>query len=57
MKINKKKYDKPVINRIEVDNSISLNMLSGFDPGDPRDPPPAKSTDPFESPFDDKTFG
>ena len=52
----KKTYKKPTIKRIPLDNSISLNMLSGYNPPGPR-PDPGKGKDPFESPFEDKPFG
>ena len=55
----KKRYIKPEVNRIELDNTISLVMMSA-----PHDPPPgrgggkSKGTDtPFKSPFGDKPFG
>lgn len=53
----RKKYIKPVVERLELDNSISLQMQSG-----PKDPPPrgggSKGSDsPFQSPFGDKPFG
>lgn len=54
----KKTYSKPEVFRIELDNSISLVMMTVGNP-DPRSgtkSDPAK-TDPFSSPFDDKTFG
>jgi hypothetical protein len=55
--IPKKRYIKPEINRIELDNSISLVMMSA-----PHDPPPRgamqkKDNTPFASPFGDKPFG
>jgi hypothetical protein len=56
--IPKKQYIKPEINRIELDNSISLVMMSA-----PIDPPPPpfgsdkKNSKPFASPFGDKPFG
>jgi len=55
----KKTYNKPAIKRIELDNSISLVMMTTTPPNpDPRsgtkgDP----KSDPFESPFGDKPFG
>jgi len=57
MEHNSRKYQKPVIKKVELDNSISLVMMTVGNP-DPRgdtkrDPKP----DPFESPFDDKPFG
>jgi hypothetical protein len=52
----KKKYKKPVITRILLDNEISLQMQS--QPGNP--PPRAGgnkgSDEPFKSPFGDKPF-
>jgi len=52
----KKKYVTPVVNKIELDNSISLVMMT------PTPPPPrgggSKTPDtPFQSPFGDKPFG
>jgi len=57
MEQNRRKYRKPVIKKVVLDNSISLVMMTAGNP-DPRsdtkrDPKP----DPFESPFDDKPFG
>jgi len=54
----RKKYIKPSIKKIELDNSISLVMMTIPDNPDPRsgsrnDP----KSDPFESPFGDKPFG
>lgn len=53
----KKKYVKPKITRIEIDNTISLVMMS-WHPGDGKPPhPPGKPPHPphphgaFESPF------
>jgi hypothetical protein len=56
--IPKKRYIKPEINCIKLDNSISLVMMTT----PPIDPPPhggaKKSNDtPFQSPFGDKPFG
>jgi len=54
----KKKYSKPEISRIQLDNTITLMMLSN--PGPRRGtagtntPKPANS--PFASPFGDKPF-
>jgi hypothetical protein len=57
--VNKKKYIKPIIKKIVLDYTISLQMKSK-----PKDPPPHGSkggggskTDPFQSPFGDKPFG
>lgn len=49
----KRSYQKPKVNKIELDNSISLVMMT-WTPGDGKPPwtpskPPKK---PFESPFD-----
>ena len=53
----KQKYSKPVVNRIELDNSISLVMMTVGNP-DPRgDTKSSPASDPFSSPFDDKPFG
>lgn len=55
----KRKYIKPSIKKIELDNSISLVMMTTI----PSNPEPRSGTknnpspDPFESPFDDKPFG
>ena len=54
--IPKKRYIKPEINCINLDNSISLVMMT------PNPPPPRggskKGNDtPFQSPFGDKPFG
>ena len=55
----KKKYLKPVVERIALDNTISLVMMT-WQPGDGKPPyPPGKPPDkpkgafdsPFESPF------
>jgi hypothetical protein len=58
VKIFKKKYVSPEVNIIQLDNSISLVMMSG-----PIDPPPPPfgsnkkgNKDPFASPFGDKPF-
>ncbi len=55
----KKTYTRPTIKRIELDNSISLVMMTTI----PDNPDPRGGTkgnpgsDPFDSPFDDKPFG
>ena len=54
--MKKKDYIKPLITRMLLDNTISLQMAS-----QPTNPPPrsggSKSTDaPFASPFGDKPF-
>ena len=54
----RKKYIKPSIKKIELDNSISLVMMTIPDNPNPQgskrnDP----TSDPFESPFGDKQFG
>jgi hypothetical protein len=57
--VNKKKYIKPEIVKIDLDYSISLVMMTT----PPVDPPPRSggkgkgSDDPFKSPFGDKPFG
>lgn len=49
-----KKYSKPVIERIKLDNTISLIMMS-WNPGDGKPPePPGKPPKPkgaFDTPF------
>jgi hypothetical protein len=56
--VNKKIYLKPKIEKIVLDYTISLQMLST----PPGDPPPRGGTKkgndtPFASPFGDKPFG
>jgi hypothetical protein len=47
----KKKYQKPKVTRIELDNTISLVMMSK--PSHPPHPPhPPKPKGSFDSPFD-----
>ena len=54
----KKIYLKPIVSRVLIDNSISLQMTSA-----PVNPPPRSGgkgkseSDPFKSPFGDKPFG
>ena len=52
----KKEYIKPKILRIELDNSISLVMMTTI-PVNPDPRSGKKGDDPFSSPFDDKPFG
>jgi hypothetical protein len=53
--MNKKVYNKPIIRKIVLDNTISLQMASP-----PVIPPPAGGSkgadEPFKSPFGDKPF-
>jgi hypothetical protein len=56
--LSKKPYLRPVVEKVVLDNSISLVMMTT----PPIDPPPrsggSKGTDtPFQSPFGDKPFG
>jgi hypothetical protein len=56
--LSKKPYFKPLINRVMLDNSITLVMMTD---NIPPNPPPrtggSKGTDtPFQSPFGDKPF-
>jgi hypothetical protein len=56
----KKKYNKPEVFKISLDNTISLIMASDIIPIDPPPPPGiggSKGTEPFQSPFGDKPFG
>jgi hypothetical protein len=56
--IIKKKYIKPLITKLLLDNSISLQMQS-----QPGNPPPRSggskggNNEPFQSPFGNKPFG
>jgi hypothetical protein len=59
IQMKKKKYTKPIISKILLDYTVSLNMLS-----QPGNPPPrgggskgGNSNDPFKSPFGGKPFG
>ena len=53
----KRPYIKPHIERIALDNLITLQMQTQ----QPTDPPPrsgaSPSSEPFQSPFDSKPFG
>ena len=52
----KKKYIPPVVEKIILDNSISLVMMTP-NPPPPRDGVGSKGNDtPFQSPFGDKPF-
>jgi hypothetical protein len=56
--IPKKRYIKPEINCIKLDNSISLVMMTAPPNPDPRSGGTKKNNDtPFKSPFGDKPFG
>ena len=59
MNRRKTEYTKPKLTLVELDNSISLVMMTGpIDNPDPRSGTKSSpSSDPFASPFDDKTFG
>lgn len=48
-----RKYIKPKIERVILDNSISLVMMS-WKPGDGK--PPSPPGRPFNSPFNDRPF-
>ena len=56
--MKKKKYIKPTVTRIEIDNTISLVMMSHHHGHDkpPKPPKPPKPKGAFESPFGDNTF-
>jgi len=59
--MERKKYIKPEVVRVEIDNTISLVMMS-WHPGDgkpphpPHPPKPPKPKGTFESPFGDSNF-
>ncbi|MFO7851303.1 MAG: hypothetical protein ACQERS_14725 [Bacteroidota bacterium] len=55
--MSKKEYIRPKLKRIDLDNSISIIMMTP--PDNPGKPPWASKNnneDPFESPFEDKPF-
>jgi hypothetical protein len=54
----RKQYLKPYINKINLDSSISIVMMSGGPEPPPRPTGSNKgmTTDPFASPFSDKPF-
>jgi hypothetical protein len=56
--MNKKVYNKPIIRKIALDNTISLQMASQPGNPDPRTTGGSKkgSDEPFQSPFGDKPF-
>jgi hypothetical protein len=55
--VNKKQYIKPEIQRIPLDNSISLVMMTDTPPNpDPRGGGKKGTDTPFQSPFGDKPF-
>ncbi len=55
---SKKSYNKPVITRVILDNSISLVMMTTMPPNPPPRGGGSKGADePFQSPFGDKPFG
>ena len=51
----KKKYIKPEVTRIVLDNTISLVMMSK-PPHPPHPPKPPKPKGAFDSPFGDSSF-
>lgn len=57
MNMKKKRYLRPLITKVLLDNTISLQMVS-----QPVNPPPRSggskgAEEPFQSPFGDKPFG
>ena len=55
--IPKRKYIKPQISVVDIDNSISLVMMTHVPPNPHPRGDGSKGTDtPFTSPFDDKPF-
>jgi hypothetical protein len=57
--VKKRRYIRPAVNEVVIDNTISIQMYSPPDPPDPDDRTGGKKgTDtPFQSPFGDKPFG
>lgn len=54
----RKKYIKPTINKIELDSSISLVMMTTIpDNPDPRGSKGDSKDEPFSSPFSNDPFG
>ena len=53
----KKQYIRPEIIYINLDNSISLVMMTTTPPNPPPRGSGSKGSDPFASPFGDKPFG
>ncbi len=58
MKRKKRRYVRPAVIRIELDNSISLVMMTSAPPNPPPRRRDSKSdpSSPFSSPFSDKPF-
>jgi hypothetical protein len=58
MKRKKRRYVRPAVIRIELDNSISLVMMTSAPPNPPPRRRDGKSepSSPFSSPFSDKPF-
>ena len=55
--MEKKGYIKPIITKISLDYTISLQMQSQPGNPGPRGGGKGGSSDPFQSPFGDKPFG
>ena len=53
----RKQYIKPEIVKVDLDNSISLVMMTIMPPNPPPRGGSSPSSDPFSSPFGDKPFG
>jgi len=51
-----KEYKSPVITKIELDNTISIVMMTDTPPNPPPRGSANKSNSPFSSPFADKPF-
>lgn len=58
MKRKKRRYVRPAVIRIELDNSISLVMMTAAPPNPPprRGQGSSEPDSPFASPFSDKPF-
>jgi len=57
MKRKKRRYVRPAVIRIELDNSISLVMMTSAPPHPPRrNSSKSDPSSPFSSPFSDKPF-
>ena len=57
MNNTKRKYIKPAIERVELDSSITLVMMTVGNPDPRTGTKKSPASDPFSSPFDNKSFG
>lgn len=55
--MERKRYIKPDVIKIDLDYSITLQMLTPPTDPDPRTDSNGRKSEPFASPFGDKPFG